>query len=264
MTSPKFFTLLRNEIFKGVQAPFSLLFLILLITPSFTVFIFIYLMPYTEFLDRVNNTNGDLDPFNYFFKWFKLLFGLILMPYYAVFLIWYFEIERKAKGWKYLCSFPIKFQSILIAKVIFAVIFLAVAIGISCISFFVSIIILSSIKSDWAFGNYPMLELGTLSILFACIFIASLPALVILFVVIMLYDNPGLVIPVSIGSAIIPSTYNPFHFHITALESYWRLHSAGSINYFNLLFSVVFFIFFIFFIIKKENVKRLFRFILSA
>ncbi len=223
--------LYKNEIIKCVKAPFSWLLLGIPIIPSLFVFVFIYFMPYQEFLDRINSTDNDPDPFNYFFKWFRFLFGITLIPYYSIFLTWFFEIERKAKGWKYLFSCPVRFLNILFSKLAVAMGFIASSLLLSSLILFFIVGCLKSCKTDWHFMDYKMIEMELIMAVFGSIFISSLPAFLILFVLIMLFDNPGFIIILSSIVALYSSWYNPFHFHIFALDLYKQLRFAWNVDF---------------------------------
>lgn len=208
-----------NESIKCFRAPNSLLLLFFLLFPALLVFLFIYPMPYEEFLQRVQSTNNDLNPFHFVFKWFRWLFNIILIPYYSVFLIWYFEIERRTKSWKYISALPVKFNSILYAKILISVCFIGSSILFSGLSLQVITFFLKNLKPDWSFSEYQNFELQAQVIGLFSVFICSLPAFLVLFISILIYNNPGLVIIISSIVAIIPSQINPFHLHVFAMAS---------------------------------------------
>lgn len=234
-----FYILLKNEIFKCLNAPLSILLMSILMIPVLVVFGFIYLMPYEEFVQRANTTSSDHDPFNYFFKWFKILFGIILIPFYSIFLIWFFEIERKSQGWKSICSLPVSFLSVLFAKILTALSFVLISLSLSCAAYFAAIVYLKEFKTDWLFNSYPALEIGTLSIIFFGIFITSFPALLILLLAIMIFDSPGLILISSSFIALFSFPYNPFHFHVNVLESYLFLRNGDYPNFDIYIISIV-------------------------
>ena len=224
------FIALKNEFTKCAKSPFSFLLIFSLAVPSFIVFAFIYIMPYDEFLQRIQSAGNDPNPYNYIYKWFQILFKFLLVPYYSIFLVWFLEIERKAKGWKFLNTLPLRFSDLIYSKLILVISYLFLSILISAFSLFLVSLALGNLKTDWPFSHYQMFDLKTLSIVFGGVFLLSIPLIIVLFMIVLLVDSPGLIIigAISIGSIIIP--YNPFQYYSYGVKSYWSLQLGTGVD----------------------------------
>lgn len=221
---------LKNELTKCAKSPLSFPIIFSLTLPSLIAFAFIYIMPYEEFLQRIQSTDNDPNPYNYIYKWFQISFKFLLTPFYSIFLIWFFEIERKAKGWKFLNTLPLKFFDLIYSKLIVVIFYLFISVLVSAISLFLTGLTLRNLKTDWPFFEYQMFDLKTLSIVFGGAFLLSIPLIIILFIIVLLVDSPGLVIigGICIGFIIIP--YNPLQFYHYAVKSFWSLQSGKGID----------------------------------
>jgi hypothetical protein len=152
------------------------------------------------------------------------------VPYYSIFLVWFFEIERKAKGWKFLNTLPLRFSDLIYSKLILVISYLFLSILISAFSLFLVSLALGNLKTDWPFSHYQMFDLKTLSIVFGGVFLLSIPLIIVLFMIVLLVDSPGLIIigAISIGSIIIP--YNPFQSYSSGVKSYWSLQLGTGVD----------------------------------
>lgn len=221
---------IKNEFVKCLKSPLSIGLLFVLTLPVLTVFLFIYPMPYTEFEQRVLSTNSDLNPYNYFYKWFQLIFTFLLIPYYSVFLIWFFEIERKAKGWKYLKSLPLRTINVVWSKLLTGMIHIAISKALVILALIGVINHLKNFKQDWFFESYSGLDTETLLLIMGSVYLASLPAFIILFIITMIFDNPGIIITCSVLIGYFNFSLNPFFFHKEAIRLFWTIQSGASIN----------------------------------
>lgn len=231
-----FTPILKNEITKISRLPMSLLLLTPLIIPSLAVFVFVYVMPYEEFVQRISNTNNDPNPYHYVVKWFTLIFNFMLIPYYAIVLIWYHEIEKRGRGWKFLKSMPLNFKSLLFSKIIVAVGYVGIAGMISAISLFITVVILQNAKPTWPFGEYEFMSINSFVTAFGSIYLVSIPALVLVFIAVMLLESRALIILFACFVGYLGFQFNPFHFHMQASE---MLRTAQAGEYINFLFFAV-------------------------
>jgi hypothetical protein len=99
-------------------------------------------MSFEELMQRTSTTSSDLNPYNYIFKWFQIIFSFVLLPYYTIFLIWYFEMERKAMGWRFIKTLPFDFLEVILSKLLIVLCYLAISILIAALSFFFIIFLL--------------------------------------------------------------------------------------------------------------------------
>jgi hypothetical protein len=252
MWSMELIKVIRVELEKNFKNRVLWLLLLVPIFPALINHYFIFSMSYEEFLQRVQSVGNDEDPYNYVFKWFKILYQFYLIPYYAIVAIWLCEIERKSRGWKYMLSFPVGFSNILYAKVSTVILYFIFATTISFVSFYISVWVFEVYKTDWTFSSYQAYDWSQIALIIFISFASSLPALIAIFFVVMLYDNPGIIVIGSIVLSFIGLHINPFHFHFYAFDLYEPLRSG-----FGLDLSMTFYLSILLFIVELMLIKFL-------
>jgi len=232
----KFTALFEVELLKcvkNINLPWLFIFSM---APVLINHLFIQFMSYEEFLIRVQSVHGDVNPYNYIFRWFKVLYGYFLMPYFCVFLIWFINLERESKGWKYLISLPVNITNLIYSKIIVITTLLCLSVLLAMIGYLISQHLLSATKPDWGFNKFEACDLDFLVMVFTKVFLSSTLAIIILFIVILIFDNPPVLIASGIILELIKLPFNPFTFHIVAFDVYWDYGKYLNSNFLKSLF----------------------------
>jgi hypothetical protein len=210
------------ESYKCVKNPSLKWLLLFSLVPVVLNHLFIQIMSYDEFLIRVQSVHGDENPYNYIFRWFKVIYGYFLIPYSCILIIWLINIEKDSNGWKYLITLPVSTLKILYSKLLVIGMLLFLSVIISMTGFLTSAHLLSLIKTDWYFNQYVAYDFSFLILIFFKVYLAMMLAVTLQFFTVLFFNNAAITIASVIVLELIKSYINPFNFHLTALESYWR------------------------------------------
>lgn len=220
----RFKTLLEVELLKCVKNTTLLWLLLSSIIPVAINHLFIQFMSHDEFIIRVESVHGDNNPYNYIFRWFAIIFAYFIVPYFCVIIIWHVDIERNSNGWKNLLALPIDFTKLISCKLMVALMIMATSIIICMLAFLLSSKVLSILKTDWDFISYDFYNLADVTVVFLKSFLASILVITILYLTTLAFDNPSLIIAISIVAMLIKAPFNPFNLHFFNLDLYQKSH----------------------------------------
>lgn len=225
-----FLLIIKNELVKISASSVSWILMGALLLPPILVLIFIYPMGYDDFLQRIQSTTNDPNPYNYVFKWFQLVFNFLIVPFCTILLLWTLEIERVAMGWKTLLVLPVKSKHILYGKFVAVLIVLVISVSACFILFYGVIVLLKVTKADWPFLQFVMPGFFSILMLASYAFMLCIPATTLVFTLSFFIKSPSALIIAATFASFIPVKINPFRLHQDALKQFWNTLFDGQLD----------------------------------
>jgi hypothetical protein len=184
------------------------------------IFFFVFGMSSSEFTQRIAVSNGDYSPYNYFYKWTKLLINFFIIPYYLILVIYLIDTEHRNLQWKYILTLPFDFGKFILSKLVFILISIFIGYFILSLSFIVANIILEFYKPDFNYQNYS----NNFHIVLYCFFKAYLYSFISILLILLItlkFKNYGLIFITIYLSQLFTFSLNPFTLHSKGLNEYY-------------------------------------------